>query len=95
MTYYEANHQGAAETLCTGRIDVAEVNMFLQFGRFFFRLFERCCQKVQRSGGTSDDPPGAPLRVLESLNPPLQVSPQLTDNNHLVTRDLRIGGFKV
>lgn len=49
-----------------------------------------CCLKLQWRSGPSDDPPGDPLCVLEPLNPP-----QLTDSNHLGTRDLRAGGLKV
>lgn len=64
--------------------------MILESYRKSFPGVRSCCLKLQWSSGPSDDPPGDPLCVLEPLNPP-----QLTDSNHLGTRDLRAGGLKV
>lgn len=83
-----ASHQGAAEASFTDRIGT-------NFSSYRKESFESCCQKLQWSSRPSDDLPGAPLCVLEPLNPPLKVSLQLTDNNHLLTGDLRAGGLKV
>lgn len=64
--------------------------MIVESYRKSFPGVKSCCLKLQWRSGPSDDPPGDPLWVLEPLNPP-----QLTDSNHLGTRDLRAGGLKV